>query len=89
MNNFEVPLIVYVAVGTAVCFCKLRDDGRKIYGLSPILTRYIGNENLRLAVEVLVFMLIGCLLSHGLVQPTTAPQAFAAGLAWTGLASGK
>jgi hypothetical protein len=84
MRDFDIPLVVYVAVGVIVLWCKTSKANRSIYGLSPIFALIFRNERVKSIVELIVFLTIGCLISMGLVVPSTPAQAVAAGLGWTG-----
>lgn len=84
-KDFSIPLVVYVAVGVVVLWCKTSKANRNIYGLSPVIALFLSNERARSIVELIVFLTIGCLISEGFVIPGTPAQAVAAGLGWTGL----
>jgi hypothetical protein len=85
MRDLNPPLLVYVAIGVIVLWCKTSKTNRNIYGLSPVLELFFGDGHLRSIIELIIFIVLGCLVSDGLVVPTTAAQAIAAGLGWTGL----
>lgn len=82
-------LVFYVAVGTILCYAKMKHDQRRVYALTEVIEQLVGNHKLKVLLELFVFVLLGCVLSMGIIGPSTVPQAFAAGLAWTGLATGK
>lgn len=82
----EWQLIVYAAIGSFVLYCKLRTDARPMIEFLPHLAPG-WNSPLRPACEALLFVVIGGVMSYGLVEPTTVPQALSAGLGWIGLAS--
>jgi hypothetical protein len=85
MNDPNLPLAVYVAVGVVVLWCKTSKANRNIYGLSPIVAMSIKNEQAKGALELIVFLTIGWVICDGLIAPSTPAQAVAAGLGWTGL----
>ena len=77
----------YAGAGALLLWCRLgKGKAREVYGLSDILRRYIA-EDVREKIEPILFVLLGTVLSVGIIQPTTAAQAFAAGVGWTSLAS--
>jgi hypothetical protein len=80
-------LILFAAVGVAISFAKAGGQQRTIYGLSAVVAKFVADTERRAALEVIIFLIIGCLLSLGIAQPTNPAQAFAAGVAWTSLAS--
>lgn len=82
-----LPLWIYAAVGATILWAKMRRSKRDIYGLTEITKQYIPNEKVRIIVELAIFLIIGCLVSVGVINPSTPAQAFAAGLGWTGLAT--
>jgi hypothetical protein len=85
MTESAIPLSAYVAVGVIVPWCKTSKAQRNIYGLSPVIEMFLSNERAKSALELIVFLTVGCLISHGVVVPSTPAQAIAAGLGWTGL----
>jgi len=85
MNDPNVPITVYVAVGVIVLWCKTSKANRNIYALSPVVAMFLKNEKAKSIIELIVFLSIGCLICQGLIVPTTPAQAVAAGLGWTGL----
>ena len=85
MTGFAIPIPVYVAVGVIVLWSKTSKTQRNVYGLTAVVEMIFSNERVRGVVELIVFLTIGCIISHGIVAPTTPAQAVAAGLGWTGL----
>jgi hypothetical protein len=85
MTDFVVPIPVYVAVGVIVLWSKTSKTQRNVYGLTAVVEMVFASEKVRGFVELIVFLSIGCIISHGIVAPTTPAQAVAAGLGWTGL----
>ena len=88
MNWYETTEFawIFTALGALVLFGRLGQRQRGPFSLSYILSRFIANRDVVLVFESLIFVAFGTVLVMGLVRPATAPQAFAAGLGWTGLA---
>lgn len=87
--GYEGPMVVYVLAGVLLSFSRAKEGDRKIYGLSNFLQRFIAHPKRLLAAEAIAFLVLGCMISVGVTNPATIPQALAAGLAWTGVAMGK
>lgn len=83
------PILLYacIACGAFLLWSKLSKQGRQVLGLSHFLQLYIGNENLRNGLEPFLFVGVGTFVAAMVIAPITGPQAFAAGLGWTGLLS--
>jgi hypothetical protein len=83
------PLLLYtcVACGACLLWSRLARQGRQVLGLSHFLSLYIGQERVRNGMEPLLFVGIGTFVAAMVFSPITGPQAFAAGLGWTGLLS--
>lgn len=80
-----IPLWVYAAIGVAISFAKMGENKRSIYALSAIVEKFISRKRVRAAVEVVIFLTIGSIISMAITLPTNATQALAAGIAWTTL----
>ena len=78
---------LYAAGGALILWGKLAKQGREVYGLTDILKRFGLSERVRLAVEPVIFVVLGGFFAVGLLDPSTIPQAIAAGIGWTGLVS--
>ena len=87
----DISMIAYSALGTIFLYCKWGRKRIRVYVLSEILDIWTTEQTKsRMAIELTIFVVLGCTLAIGLVGPTTPPQAFAAGLGWTSLlATGK
>lgn len=85
----NMQLVFFAFVGVAISFGRAKEADKKALGLSPLLGRFITHERGLMIVEALVFLSLGCMISMGVTNPSTVPQALAAGLAWTGIAMGK
>lgn len=87
--GYESSVIVFVLAGVLLSFSRAKEGDRKIFGVSNFLERFISHPQRLLAAEAVAFLILGCMISIGVTNPTTIPQALAAGLAWTGVAMGK
>lgn len=90
MDDFQTPFFhswcfFYTAIGAAVVWGKWGRETLKPYILSDLIGLLPLSERLRNALEFLLFILIGCLVSIGVVQPVNPTQAIAAGMGWTGI----
>ena len=86
-----LPLWVYSAIGVLILWGKLKLTSKNVYTLSGIVNVIIPETwpRLRGIVELTCYITIGCIIAVGVIDPGTPAQAFAAGLRWTGLTSGK
>jgi hypothetical protein len=82
----EPMLYFYAGAGALILWGKMGKRGREVYCLSDILKRCT-KDSVRMVIEPLVFVVFGAVVAVGIVQPSTAARAVAAGLGWTGLAS--
>jgi hypothetical protein len=76
-------LIVSAAMGCAVLWSKDGPSKLRIYALSNLVDRLPLAENARYFVQFVLFVLLGTFASLLMISPTTARQAFAAGLGCT------
>lgn len=79
-------LILITLVGTLISYARATKKSRRVYGLSDILETYLSRRN-KVFVEPIIFVLLGTLVGMILGMPSNAPQAFAAGIGWTALAT--
>jgi hypothetical protein len=90
LPTFDFWMMTYTAVGAAVIWGKLGREKRKVYVLSDLLDGLIPQSaSFRIVLEFVIFIVLGCLISAGVVHPTNAAQAIAAGMGWTGMLSTK
>src|SRR4051794_34409578 len=80
----DLRLLLSACAGALVLYCKLRSDGRPVIQLFAHVAPD-WQSRWKPACELLFFTVIGGVVSYGLVQPVSVPQAIAAGLGWTGL----
>ena len=79
-------MVLYTALGVIFLYCKWGRKRIKVYALSEILDMWTTEQTTpRLAAELIIFVVVGCILAIGVVDPTTPAQALTAGLGWTGL----
>lgn len=85
---FKQPLspfliVVFTAIGVAVCWGKLGRTKLKAYVLSDIVSLLPISKRSQHIAEFCIFVILGCLVGIGVSSPTNASQAIAAGVAWT------
>jgi len=88
MEGKLLPLLrnlFYTALGAALFYSTWGRKKLKVYFLSDMIDVLHLSPDTQVITEFLIFIFIGCAISIGVVQPQTAPQAFSAGLGWTGL----
>ena len=79
-------LVFITLVGTLISYARATKKSRRVYGLSDILETYL-SERFKILIEPVIFVLLGTLVGMMLGIPSNAPQAFAAGIGWTALAT--
>jgi hypothetical protein len=83
-GGFTFANIVYTAIGASVYWAKAGRTRLRPYVL-PDLLRAVGvRGKWRAVLELGVFIVIGCVVGVGVVDPRNATQALTAGFAWTG-----
>ncbi len=84
-------LVLFTLLGTGLLYAKWhkRPTERKIYGLTPILERFIKNKDILWLTEPIVFIVVGSVVGLVACQPVNPLQALAAGLGWTAALSSK
>jgi hypothetical protein len=86
LSSQSAGLWLFAAIGTILSWTKMKKAERDVYGLTELIKRFVpDNEEKRGIVEIVVFVLIGCILAMGIIAPSTPPQALAVGLGWTAL----
>jgi hypothetical protein len=83
MFEGQVWIVIAAAVGCAVLWSKEGPTKLRVDALSNVVDRLPFAENVRYFVQFFVFVLIGTFASLLMIAPTTARQAFAAGLGCT------
>jgi hypothetical protein len=87
---FQIPSftewnIIYTALGAALFWGKWGRTRLKAYVLSDIVELLPVSDHWRSAIELTIFVTIGCVVGIGVVQPLNPTQALTAGFGWTGL----
>ena len=82
----DLIMVAYTAFGVIFLYCKWGRKRIKVFALSEILDMWTTEQTKsRMIAELIIFVVLGCILAIGVVQPTTPAQALTAGLGWTGL----
>ena len=81
---FEIGNVVYTAIGATVFWSKWGRTGLKAYGLSGVIDLFPIDARAKMALEFVVFVILGCAVGIGVANPSNAPQALSAGMGWTG-----
>ena len=78
-------LYLSAGVGALILWAKMRREDRKAFALTEIINAFTNpnQKRLRLILELIIFISLGCYVTILLFGPTTEGQAFAAGLGWT------
>jgi hypothetical protein len=82
----HIVLVLYTALGAVTAWMV---KGRKklvLIGLSDLCKGV--PSNVRVWLEFLVFVVLGCIIGMVFAHPATSTQAMTAGLSWTGLMTG-
>lgn len=82
--SFTFWNVVFTSLGAMVFWSKFGRGRLKAYLLSDLLNLIPWQDHWRAAVEFLIFVTLGCVVGIGVVQPSNATQALAAGLGRTG-----
>lgn len=83
--SFHLWSVIYAALGATLFWSKWGRERLRAYYLSELVEILVKDERARIAIELVLFVTIGCLVAVGIVRPQNIPQAFTAGLGWTGL----
>ena len=86
-DAYDINSLCFTALGVALLWGRLGRNQIEVYALSNLIRELVPNKRLSATLEFLFFLGAGVLVAIGFVQPTTIPQAIAAGLGWTGLFS--
>jgi hypothetical protein len=83
--SFHLWSVIYTALGATLFWSKWGREKLKAYFLSELIEMFVKSDRARMVIELIVFVSLGCLVGIGIVRPQNIPQAFSAGLGWTGL----
>lgn len=91
-TSFTIPAfswlaVLYVSVGAALLWAKLGAEARKVFVLDDLLGATGMSRFWSTALGLVVFVLLGCVVAIGTVDPKTPMQAVVAGMGWTGMLS--
>ncbi len=75
-------IIAYTAAGAVAYWAKWGRDRLRVFYLAEVLDVIPMRRIVRARVEFIMFVVLGCFLGIGLVQPTNMTQSFSAGFAW-------
>jgi hypothetical protein len=78
-------IILYTAAGAIAYWARWGRERLRVYGLAAVLEMIPMRAIVRARVEFVVFVVLGCFLGIGLVEPKNMTQSFSAGFAWVGL----
>lgn len=82
----DISISTYIVLGILVSWSKYGREKLRIYFLSNILDIFDSESGkARQLVELIIFVLVGYIISAGIVVPTTPIQALTAGFGWTGI----
>lgn len=82
---FTPGAIIFTAIGTAALWARWGELGLRPFMLRKWFGLFLPDRAWRKRVEAVTFVVVGTIVGIGVVEPTTAAQAIAAGLGWTGL----
>jgi hypothetical protein len=84
-----MQLFGYTAIGAVVSWSKYGREKLRVFFLSKVLDIFFDSDEgkFRAIIELLIFIILGCIVSMSFVSPITSAQAITAGLGWTGLLS--
>lgn len=85
--NFELPAVLFTAFGVVLLWARLGHNQIRIFALSKLVDQLPCSKNTALVLELVVFSVIGVIVAISFIKPTSAAQAIAAGMGWTGLLS--
>ena len=78
---------MFAILGSGLLYMQWGRSKLKAFGISDLLSHFELSEKTRLVLEMVIFIAVGTLVAMGVGKPSTVPQAFGAGLGWTGLAA--
>jgi hypothetical protein len=81
--DFSAPAIIFTGVGAALLWGVWGRERLRTYGLSEIISLLPLPRRLRIAIEFLMFVSLGCIVGIGVTCPINPTQALAAGFGWT------
>ena len=85
--TFEIWAVVFTGLGAIVVWGRLGPKKIRVFALSRLIEALGFTDRRLMFAEFFVFVGLGIVVGVAVVQPTTVPQALAAGMGWTGLLS--
>ena len=82
---FALEPILYTGLGVVILWFRLGQERIRVVGVSSVLEQVGVSKSTSIVAEFLFVLVAGIVVVMTFVQPTTAEQAIAAGLGWTGL----
>lgn len=83
--TYDLWAVLYTAVGATSVWARLGRKKMRVFALSRLIEGLDFSDKTKLIAEFCIFVSMGVVVGVGVVQPTTAAQALAAGMGWTGL----
>lgn len=83
--TFEFWPTFYTAVGVSILWARMGYRRVRVYALSELVEQFRLSQKVNVIIQFCVFLALGIVVAVALVEPTSPPQAFAAGLGWTAL----
>jgi hypothetical protein len=84
--GFDLWIMIYTGIGVTVFWGKWAGRSRlRPYVLSDLLEALRIPLHIRIVMEFLIFLVLGCIVAIGVVAPQTPIQAITAGFGWTGV----
>lgn len=77
----------FAFLGSGLLYMQWGRSKLRAYAFSSFLDTFSMEENTRARLEMIIFVVVGTAIAVALTNPTSASQAFSAGLGWTGLAA--
>ena len=84
VGGFTPGNVLFTAIGAAVYWAKAGRTNLRPYLLPAVIAVLGVRGRWRSFIEFMVFIIIGCVVGIGVVEPRNATQGLTAGFAWTG-----
>lgn len=82
--HFSFWNVAYTALGAGVLWSTWGYNKTRVFGFSKVIRLFTRGRWCHL-VEFAVFIIVGCIVGIGVMDPRTPTQAITAGFAWTGV----
>jgi hypothetical protein len=77
--------VFFAFLGAGLLYMQWGRSKLKAFAFAYFLDMFEMSKKTRMRLEMLIFVLVGTIVTMELTQPSTGMQAFSAGLGWTGL----